>query len=204
MNSATAKTANLTAGQIDAIVKKLGGEAGAQRFLRGELAVVETGKREFPIWKTLRLGVCKNPDDYRKALESGRRRSAEWVNNFLGQPAFACAGEETDVDLVVLSVDELGFDKGALYSEICDRAVDMGLDLCPAEVGPALRLAYEEQPQGERLIVGTKPFADTGDALDLFVMEVSGGGRLWLRGDCGPSDRYWEPDRRFIFVRPRS
>ena len=77
----------------------------------------------------------------------------------------------------------------------------MGLDLCPAEVGPALRLAYENQPRGERLIIATKPFADSGDELDLFVMEVSGGGGLWLRGDCGPSDRYWEPDRCFVFMR---
>ena len=54
-------SANLTAGQLNAVVKKLGGDAGVQRFLRGELRVVETQKREFPIWKTVRLGVHKTP-----------------------------------------------------------------------------------------------------------------------------------------------
>ncbi len=192
------------AGQLNAIVKRLGGEAGVQRFLRGELTVVETRPRAFPIWKTVRLGVCKTADEYRKALEAGKHRSGDWVNNFLGKPAFNCASEETDVDLVVLSVDDLGFKEGALYSQICEKALAMGLELCPPEVGPALRLAYENQPRGERLIVATKPFTESGDDLDLFVMEVSGGGGLWLRGDCGPSDRFWEPDRRFIFARRKS
>ena len=145
-------SANLTAGQLNAIVKKLGGEAGAQRFLRGEVMVVETQPRGLPTWKTVKLGVFKTADAYRKALEQGRRRSGEWVNDFLGQPAYTCAREETDVDLVVLSVEDLGFKKGALYSQICEKALAAGLDLCPAEVGPALRLAYDDQPPGERLI----------------------------------------------------
>ena len=194
-------SANLTAGQLDAVVKKLGGDVGVQRFLRGELRVVETEQREFPIWKTIKLGVYKSPDAYRDALEAGKHLSGAWVSDLFGKPACTCASEEIDVDLVVLSVADLGFKEGALYSQICERAPAIGLDLCPAEVGPALRLAYGNQPRGERLVIATKPFTDSGDDLDLFVMEVSGGGGLWLRGDCGPSDRFWEPDRRFVFVR---
>ena len=196
--------ANLTAGQLNAIVKRLGGEAGVHRFLRGELTVVETQPREFPIWKTVKLGIYKTADAYRKALEAGKHRSGDWVNDFLGKPACNCAGEETDVDLVDVSVHDLGFKEGALYSQICEKALAMGLELCPAEVGPALRLAYENQPRGERLIVATKPFTELGDDLDLFSMEVSGGGGLWLRGDCGPSDRFWEPYHHFVFVRGKS
>lgn len=197
-------SANLTAGQLNAIVKKLGGEAGVQRLLRGELTVVEAQPREFPVWKTVRLGVHKTADAYRKALEAGKHRCGEWVTDLFGKPAYHCASEETDVDLVALFVDDLGFKRGALYSQICEKALSMGLELCPAEVGPALRLTYENQPRGERLFIATKPFSGSADELDLFAMEVSGGGGLWLRGDCGPSDRYWEPDRRFVFVRPQS
>ena len=164
-------SADLTAGQLNALVKKLGGEAGVQRFLRGELRVIET---QFPIWKTVKLGVYKTADAYRKALEAGKHLSGEWVSDLFGKPACTCASEETDVDLVVLSVADLGFKEGALYSQICEKALAMELELCPAEVGPALRLAYENQPRGERLIIATKPFTDSGDDLDLFVMEVSG------------------------------
>lgn len=194
---------NISAEEMKALMKRLGGEAGLQRFLRGELTLVEARPREFPLWKTVRLGAHKTAADYSKALEAGRNRSVDWVINYLGQPAFECARQEKDVDLAVVSVGELGFVQGALYSQIVERALALGLELCPAEVGPALRLAYEDQPRGEKLIIATSPSAETGEDLDLFVMEVSGGGGLWLRGDCGPSDRYFEPDRRFVFVRPR-
>jgi len=197
-------TTMLTPTQVDAIVQKLGGEAGVQRLLSGQLTLVEAPKREFPVWKTVELGVYKTPDAYRAALATGMLRSGDWVTNFLGKPAYKCASVATSVDLVLVSVADLGFQRGALYSEICERAQQFGLRLCAAEVGPALRLAYVDQPRGERLIIATKPSADTHEDLDLFVMEVSGGGGLWLRGDCGPQDRYWEPDRRFVFVGPRS
>jgi hypothetical protein len=195
-------SSNLTAGQLNALVKMLGGEPGVQKFLRGELTLVDTPKREFPIWKTIKLGQHKTAEAYRQALEARKRRSGEWVNDFLGRPACHCASEETTVDLVVVSVGELGFKSSALYSEICERAQALGLGLCAPEVGPALRLAYEDQPRGERLIVATAPFAASGDEVGLFSMEISGGGGLWLRGDCGPVDRFWELDRRFVFVRP--
>lgn len=193
----------ISADEMKALMKRLGGEKGLQRFLRGELTLVEAQPRDFPLWKTVRLGAHKTAADYSKALDAGRNRSVDWVINYLGQPAFQCAKQETDVDLTVVSVGELGFVQGALYSQVVERALAQGLELCPAETGPALRLAYEDQPRGERLIIATKPSTESGADLDLFVMEVSGGGGLWLRGDCGPSDRYWEPDRRFVFVRPR-
>jgi hypothetical protein len=197
------ESTKISAEEMNALLKRMGGEAGLQRFLRGELALVEAEKRDFPVWKTLRLGAHKTAADYSKALKAGANRSGDWVLNYLGQPAFQCARQETDVDLTLVSVGDLGFEKGALYSQVVERALALGLELCPAEVGPALRLAYGDQPRGERLIIATKPSAESGADLDLFVMEVSGGGGLWLRGDCGPSDRYWETDRRFVFVRPK-
>ncbi len=197
------ESTKISADEMKALMKRLGGEKGLQRFLRGELTLVEAQPRDFPLWKTVRLGAHKTAADYSKALDAGRNRSVDWVINYLGQPAFQCAKQETDVDLTVVSVGELGFVQGALYSQVVERALAHGLELCPAETGPALRLAYEDQPRGERLIIATKPSTESGADLDLFVMEVSGGGGLWLRGDCGPSDRYWEPDRRFVFVRPR-
>jgi hypothetical protein len=60
------------------------------------------------------------------------------------------------VDLVILSVFELGFGKQnggsrASITDIYARAELLGFELCPPEIAPQLRLRYLEQPAGEVL-----------------------------------------------------
>lgn len=188
---------NLTAGQLNAIVKKLGGEEGALRFLRDELTV-GVATRVFPIWKSIKLGLHKNDTALRDAIESAGMKIGNWGGQILRRTATAT--EETDVDLVVASVAELGFKKGAKYSEICARALELGLELCPAEVGPALRLAYKDQPRGEWLIIAMEAITGSGGGLDVFYVGRGVGG-LWLRGSGGRPDRFWGSGGRFVFVR---
>src|SRR5262249_4582703 len=59
---------------------------------------------------------------------------------------------KTHVELTVLSAAELGVkaDESSL-SDVYERARQAGLELCPAEVGPQLRLDYRNQPLGEAL-----------------------------------------------------
>ena len=108
-----------------------------------------------------------------------------------------------EFDLVVVSVAELGFKDGAIYKDICERAVEYGLELCPAEVGFQLRLAYDNQPKDEWLLIAMEAVRDSDGYLRIFsVGEVRGG--LWLDGGYGYSDGFWDGLSRFVFVRPRS
>ena len=76
----------------------------------------------------------------------------------LARPAFKLASIKTEVDLVVLSPAELGLTAEFVsLRDIYDRAEKLGLFLAPAEVGPALRLQYRDQPIGEFLHIGMKP-----------------------------------------------
>ena len=61
--------------------------------------------------------------------------------------------------IVFLSVFELGFGDEASLHDIYARAVALGFELCPAEVGPALRLNYLDQPPGDFLHIAMKPVA---------------------------------------------
>ena len=84
------------------------------------------------------------------------------ADEILGRPAFPFIKQPVDLDLVVLSVFELGFGAQAARTDVAlgasaevslrdiyARAVSLGFELSPAEVGPVLRLQYLDQPHGE-------------------------------------------------------
>ena len=142
------KYGELTLGQVEAIVNKLGGMDGVQRFLRGELVIKPT-ECTFKTWKTIKLGTgLKTADDFRKALKKADCNISDWANDIIGKSAFSVSPEEVDAELVVVSVAELGFKNGATCADIYKRAEELGLALCPNEVGPQLRLQYKDQPNG--------------------------------------------------------
>lgn len=138
---------NLTLGQLNAIVKKLGGEARAKRFLRGELCVseIKTPAR-LPVWRTIRLGTHKSLDAYKRALEEAGFRSVL-------DSSMLCEQKERTINLVVLTSEDLGFMRGTEFREICKKALAQGFELCPKEAGLALRLQYINQTAQETLVV---------------------------------------------------
>ena len=154
-------------------------------------------------FKTINLGTgLKTADDFRKSLrDSGNKVSSE-ANGILGNPAFTVAVKKIRIDLVIKSVGEIGFKGGATRKQIYGRANELGLDLCPAEVGPQLRLQYKDQPEGERLIVAMNPIADSGGALLLFLVERHASGLLLLSYYDSPGD-LWGAGNRFVFARRR-
>ena len=195
------KYGELTLGQVEAVVNKLGGMEGVKRFLAGETMVKET-EHEFDIWKTIKLGTgFKTADEFRRALRDGGFRISGWASDILGNPAFKVASEETEVDLIKVTVAELGFKEGVRRDQIYERAKEFGLELCPAEVGPQLRLRYKDQPNGEWILVAMEPiFASDGNPR-LFPVGRNDSG-LWLSGLWSPPARFWPADRRWVFCRP--
>ena len=193
----------LNLGQIEAIINKLGGIDGVQRFLSGEM-VVSAATKVWKIWKTIKLGTGpKNADDFRKAIKQSGMYIGDWGNDILGKPAFTAATEETEVDLVLVTVTDLGFKEGAKRSDIYNRAIELGLQLCPNEVGPQLRLQYKDQPKGEWLLVGMEPITDSDGDLEVFRVGRSDDGELCLGGSSGDPDDFWYGGYRFVFVLPR-
>ena len=196
------KYGNVTMGQVEAVINKLGGEDGMKRFLSGELVVKEI-ERKFNVWKTINLGTgLKTADDFRKALKGRGFNIGNWANDILGKPAFTAATEATEIDLVKVTVAELGFKKGARHDQIYERAKELGLELCPSEVGPQLRLQYQDQPNGEWLLIGMEPVADSDGDLNVFGVRRHDSGR-WLDGHWGGPGHVWDAGYRWLFCLPR-
>jgi hypothetical protein len=85
------------------------------------------------------------------------------------------------VDIVNISVAELGFKKGAILRDIYKRALEFDLKLCHAEVGPLLCL-QADQPTGELLIVMKPIIASDGNLYVFFVFVKRDGSGLWIDG----------------------
>jgi hypothetical protein len=153
---------------------------------------------ELKTWKTIKLGTgLKTADDFRAVIKFISR----WGNDILGKEAFVASDTEIEVDLVVVTVRELAFSGGPTCKEIYDRALELGLDLCPSEVGPQLRLQYLDQPKGEGLLIAMEPITDSDGRLRLFGVGRRDGGGCWLVGSYGYPGEEWDSDCLFVFVR---
>ena len=173
---------------------------------------------EAPVWKTITVGGSKGVNAIREAIDNAPCRMVigEEADEILGRPTFPFIKTPVEVDLVVLSVFQLGFGDQVTGDDILPgagvevslrdiyaRALAIGFELCPAEVGPALRLSYLDQPVGEFLHIAMKPVARyTGELVNFTV--GSGGAELLLVGGNGDPDVMYPGVVRFVFVRPRA
>ncbi len=172
-----------------------------QKALRTALCPPETtvtAPREFATWKTIKIGTQKSVKDLTKALTGNGFRISDWAGDILKKITLAAA--ETEIELVLVSVADLGFTKATRRDVIYDRAKELGLDLVPAEVGPQLRLAYTDQPLNEWMVMAMEPITGSDGGLGVFNVEHYDVGR-WLRSYSGDPDIMWNPDDRWVFAR---
>ena len=191
-------------GTMEAVVNKLGGMDGVQRFLSGEIIVKAATLSGFKVWRTIKLGTgLRTADDFRRALKKSNCGIDDRANDILGKSAFTASEIGVDANLVVVSASKLGLKKEAPRADIYARAVELGLSRCPAEVGPQLCRQYTDQPRNERLVIGMEPIADSFGALRLFCVNRYSDGTQWLRAGYDVTHSVGDDDG-FVFLAPAS
>ena len=188
--------------------------------------------KDFTADFTITLGTHKSGVSLLVALLEGKCDVSPWSRQALENPSFPVVAAETTVDIVVVSMLELGFaaDEFATIDAIYARAKQMGFEACPVETTPQLRLQFLDQPNwstGARLgsfFVASEPFILTHEGFpkifsvlrdDDFPHPETGIG-LWLISNGtldseteGHPDRLFnasdsdDHDGRFAFVLPR-
>jgi hypothetical protein len=98
-----------------------------------------------------------------------------------GRPAFPYGRMKSDLELVLLSAADLGVESESSLADVYKRARQVGLELCPAEVGPQLRLDYRNQPRGEVLHIAMQPVATYGGDPTILALAKPRGGALASR-----------------------
>jgi hypothetical protein len=169
------------------------------RFLENSGRVMVVQGEVFPTWRTITLGLHKSPERYIVALEAKGMKISTVARDILVN--ITCSEELVDLELVDVTGVDLGFTKGVYTTQECyDRAVIFGLYPCPAETGPALRVQYNEQPAGNRLLIAMQAILDRSGFCTIFKV-LHDGSDLVLYTDTGRSSYQWLPKNRWIFCR---
>lgn len=137
----------------------------------------------------------------------------ELGERILADDRFTTSDIKYSLNTVEITVEGLGFPDGATILEIFKRASNLGLELCPLELGPHLRLEYLDQPEGYTGNISQQNQAPSGSVTiaseviseddhfpkGFYLRKING--MLWLRGYIADSLHVWNATDHFIFCK---
>lgn len=118
-----------------------------------------------------------------------------YAQSLLDSKDFTTSKNIEDIDLVRLTVRDLGLSNGATTDEIYKKAEEFGLELCPPEVGPHLRFSYSGN---EYLMIAMKQITDRDGYPYVFYLHRDGDD-LWLNTRIAEPSSRWFADYTFVF-----
>jgi hypothetical protein len=155
-----------------------------------------------PTWKTISLGTLLSNSAVHDAFRSAGCGIGDSAEQMLSQIDFNPNSTKANVDLVALSLAELGFENEEVYlAAVYSRALKLGFQLATPEVGPQLRLQYFNQPLGEFLDIGMAPIKSEDGKSGIFIVANGGAGLVLIgRGTDGNAEVH--TPSRIVFLRP--
>ena len=132
--------------------------------------IVENMEEEIVADFTVTLGTHEDGEALFDSLTENHFRVSKWSMQALIHRDFPVEAEERQVDVIVMSLLEMGFlqDKLVSLDTIIKRAKKLGFDVCTPELAAQLRLQYIDQPDwstGDRL----GQFFVASEAIDLYA-----------------------------------
>jgi hypothetical protein len=167
------------------------------------------------IVRTVRVGGKSKPELLAELQRNGIQLN-DYARNLFAHNGFTTSPVASTIATVELAVRNLGYSQGATMVQLHERAADLGLRLCPLELGPYLRLLLLDQPEGHlghppsrhqappgSITVASRQLSDDHDTPKGFYLRRIDG-VLWLRGYRSAPDDIWSPEDRLVFCRPAS
>lgn len=171
---------------MDEIVASLSPEAEVERFN------IEIGGR--------------TKDELIKELELKGIAMGPYVMPLFENDEFIVLAKSENIELIKLTVEDLGFPPGygATTKMIYEKAEELGLDLCPAEVGPYFRMQYSGggRREGEEVLIAMEPMLIAPPNLvDVFGLDSTDDEepRPQLNGYTARPDMDWPSAQSWVF-----
>lgn len=138
----------------------------------------------------------KTKDELKAELSPPKYYISDWANQLLEHSDFTVLEKTERADLVRLTVKDLGFDQGATTDEVYKKAEEFGLELCPAEAGPRLRLSMDDPTW---MLIAMKQIRVRGGDPRMFNLHSGGDGLRLDAYGAGPEDG-WDAGSQFVFL----
>src|SRR5207302_1503509 len=98
-------------------------------------------------------------------LKNGLRQSGMNISSnariMLNDPGFTTQSDPEEIKLIRLKIGDLGITNRLKTEEVYQAAQNLGLELCPAEVGPHYSLGYTGKLLKENFQIAMKPITCT-------------------------------------------
>lgn len=134
-----------------------------------------------------------------KAIEQAGMKISDSVLHMMRSLDFTTEKQSEQADLVQLTVQNIfNDDQVHTTDELYKKAEELGLELCPAEVGPHLRLKYTEQALGDWYSIAMKQITGADGRPGVFYVERGAGG-LWRDSDWAGPAGPWHARHRIVF-----
>lgn len=138
-----------------------------------------------------------NHEDFKRSLRQSNLNISDYTNWRLKS--------SVDVELICLSVADLGLQENTISDEVYTRAAELGLELCPQEVGPQWCLKYSAQKIRRNIYVAMKPIIHENGIPLLFSLGIDRvDHRLWLHSDFVGPNNWLSRNSKFLFRLPHN
>lgn len=197
-------SADLTAGQLNAIVKKLGGHDGAVKFLQGKLLVSEPTRswreQDGVIYLSVTSDGTTGPE-WIKRLEKKGFRLSDYAKSVLRSPDFKpTKGVTTEIAILKGMLFE---DNDRITHKIRTFAAERKLSAPNAEVACLIRENFSDEDIEAMgliwIVTMHEPIKDSVGDPSLLRAGRSVDGR-WLNAYCDKPDDRWNRESGFAFV----
>lgn len=143
----------------------------------------------------------KSKNELIKEFKEKKINISDYAKQMMDSKDFVISKKQKHLDLIRLTVKVLGFSEGATTDQIYKKAEELGLELCPAETGPNLRL---QNPTTDYMVIAMKQIAGRdGNPYVFDLGRVVGG--LWLDSVWADPTDGWHASYEFVFsLRPRT
>lgn len=191
--------------EISADTKAFIGSLEPGIFLKIQLYGIEHIYTSFPegriTRKTVKIGGA-SPEVLLEKIHKRSEEESKEVEYMIKSSDFITLDHTEEIALVQLKLKDLGFSEKdtVKVDEFFKRGVELGLELCPPEVGPYYLLTYSEKPE-KWFDVAMRPILNRWNQPCVFRLgQLVTNGGLWL-GSSHMTDLF-SPNERFAFRLP--